>query len=161
MDAPSFETLLNIEDAVNSASYCMISASVENVYRPRESDIKSTPCVDVMFAVTQPLNHLHPVTNSGGSVVAYYKDCYRGSLTLYVATEKVTNVDYHQDYVDAISTAFIDSWNFNEYLTYHTMLDVRPLSENTITDDGQNHEITSLQYELTVCIQPRYWPHQD
>lgn len=158
MPAPDFETCYDIETAIEGATTSMLSASILMFDNPRATTIHETPSVHVRLILGEPLGHLQPILNSSGSVVTAKYDAWDAVLEANVITDRGSDNAYHKHYVRHVRNVLNDYHNYKPYLQYHDVLNVIQGSLIMSLDDNKNQDITTMNFNLKVCVDPSAWP---
>lgn len=171
MPVPSFQTLYNFEDQIESAVASAISAAIANlgmdetavqILTSRDLSIKSTPRIEISFSLTGAMTQRSTFNQA---VPKETPNAFEGSISVILATtrpEDATAIDMHGPLTGAIRYAMsapaqvFTSGN----LPNLQIMNMLPENQSSRVFDEKEQDLKSLGYHIWFAIQNSAWDLQ-
>lgn len=156
MPAPSFAACYQFEDAIESAVKTLLNNNSVTCYAQRDDDTLATPFASVQFVTGAATEHWSGLLSDGTE----RPDMFQGTLSIGIATDRDSNSATHATYRGKIRDLL---YRFQTTITaallpYHAILRVMETGTTPATATEDNHDISTINFNLWFQIRPEAWP---
>jgi hypothetical protein len=157
MPAPKFSTCYQFEDSIEAAVKSALNLSVLNCYSQRDDDVVGTPRTHVQFTTGAATEHYSELLSDS----TRRPDMFQGTLQVGIVTNRgVDTADAHAANRGTIRDIL---YNFQVTLTdvllpYHKIVRVMETGTTPESSADDEHDISTISFNLWFQIRPSAWP---
>lgn len=155
MPSSDFQTLYQFEDAIESAVKTLFTNNSITAYRQRDNNTRVTPAVDIQFSTGAATEHLGYTCDG-----KLRPDTWNGSLQIRIVTTRSKNDASHSTLRGKIRNLL---YSFEDNLTrtllpHHSIARVMETGTTPQIEADEDHDISSISFNLVFAIRPDAWP---
>lgn len=160
--APDYETIFNLEDAIEDAAQTVLKAapySVPHVFTQRESGDLPPERIDVQLRVTSHQGHKSILRDGSGYFV---RSAWNGTLTFSIFTkrERGSETMTHGKMRGRVRLAceyFKDAFN-EEILPYHALTSIVHQDTDPQINVEDELDVSALHFAVVIGVRTGAWP---
>ena len=153
MPAPDHGTILQFEDAIETAVVTVLTANGMTAMRQRGSTSLATPRVEVRLMVGAAEEHY-----GRGAGNEPFLDFWHGTIQLAIVTNRSRNDASHMTYRGKCRYAMQGLTALNSALDYLAFSRVLESGTSPEIHADENHDATVVSFAVDFCVRADAWP---